>query len=173
MDMIWSKLREIVKDREAWRASVHGVMKSWTRLSSWTTTLLRWYWDYAKGFSGGSDGKESACKAQDTDSIPGSGRSPEKWMATCSSVLAWRIPWTEEPGGRQSIGLQSWTQQMQLSTEQHIRIFKVSENSLCIFFKEKILDSAKRKNWVSKKDSFGETQFSPSVVSDSLQPHGL
>ena len=40
----------------------------------------------------------------------------------------------------------SWTQQMQLSTEQHIRIFKVSENSLCIFFKEKILDSAKRKN---------------------------
>ena len=106
MDMIWSKLREIVKDREAWRASVHGVMKSWTRLSSWTTTLLRWYWDYAKGFSGGSDGKESACKAQDTDSIPGSGRSPEKWMATCSSVLAWRIPWTEEPGRLHSMGSQ-------------------------------------------------------------------
>ena len=51
-----------------------------------------------------------------------------------------------DPGVLQSIGLQSWTQQMQLSTEQHIRIFKVSENSLCIFFKEKILDSAKRKN---------------------------
>ena len=33
MDMILSKLREMVKDREAWRAAVHGVMKSWTRLS--------------------------------------------------------------------------------------------------------------------------------------------
>ena len=31
-------------------------------------------------------------------------------MATHSSILAWRIPWTEEPGGLQSIGLQSWTQ---------------------------------------------------------------
>jgi len=30
----------------------------------------------------------------------------EKGMATCSSVLAWRIPWTEEPRGLQSIGLQ-------------------------------------------------------------------
>ena len=32
-DMSWSKLREIVKDREAWRAAVHGVTKSQTRLS--------------------------------------------------------------------------------------------------------------------------------------------
>ena len=30
-------------------------------------------------------------------------------IATHSSILAWRIPWTEEPGGLQSIGLQSWT----------------------------------------------------------------
>ena len=30
----------------------------------------------------------------------------EKEMATCSSVLAWEIPWTEEPGGLQSMGLQ-------------------------------------------------------------------
>ena len=30
----------------------------------------------------------------------------EKGMATCSSILAWRIPWTEEPGGLQSKGLQ-------------------------------------------------------------------
>ena len=30
----------------------------------------------------------------------------EKGMATHSSILAWRIPWTEEPGGLQSMGLQ-------------------------------------------------------------------
>ena len=33
----------------------------------------------------------------------------EEEMATHSSILAWRIPWTEEPGGLQSMGLQSWT----------------------------------------------------------------
>ena len=33
----------------------------------------------------------------------------EKGMATHSSILAWRIPWTEEPGGQQSLGLPSQT----------------------------------------------------------------
>jgi len=37
-------------------------------------------------------------------SIPGSGRSLEKGMATHSSIPAWRVPWTEEPGGLQSMG---------------------------------------------------------------------
>ena len=92
------------------------------------------------GFPGISAGKESACNAGDTDSIPGEGIGywlqyswtspvaqrvknmpavsetwvpslgwedpPEEGMATLSSILAWRIPWTEEPGGLQSMVLQ-------------------------------------------------------------------
>ena len=51
-------------------------------------------------------GKESACKAEDSGLIPGSGRSPGGGNGTHSSLLAWRIPWTEEPGGLQSMGPQ-------------------------------------------------------------------
>ena len=38
MDMSFCKLQEIVKDREAWRAVVHGVAKNWSWLSNWTPT---------------------------------------------------------------------------------------------------------------------------------------
>ena len=44
--------------------------------------------------------------AKDTGSVPGSGRYPEEEMATHSSILAWRISWSEGPGGLQSMGLQ-------------------------------------------------------------------
>ena len=54
-------------------------------------------------FPGSSDGKESACNAGDLGLIPGLGRSPGEENATHSSILAWRIPWTEELGGLQSM----------------------------------------------------------------------
>ena len=56
-------------------------------------------------FPGGSDGKESASNVEDSGSILGLGRSPGKGMAIHSSILAWKIPWTEEPGGLQCMGL--------------------------------------------------------------------
>ena len=51
---------------------------------------ITWYWRYG----------------EDTSSIPGLGRPPEGEMAMHSSILAWRTPWTEEPGGLQALGLQ-------------------------------------------------------------------
>ena len=48
----------------------------------------------------------SAGDIRDAGTIPWLGRSPEEGMATHSSILAWRIPWREEPGGLQSIGFQ-------------------------------------------------------------------
>ena len=57
-------------------------------------------------FPGGSDGKESACNAEDPGSIPGVRKIPwrKEWLLT--PVLAWRIPWTVEPGWLQSMGSQ-------------------------------------------------------------------
>ena len=55
---------------------------------------------------GGSAAKNQPANTGDTGSIPGSGRSPGKEITTHSSVLAWEIPWTEEPGGLQFLGSQ-------------------------------------------------------------------
>ena len=46
-----------------------------------------------------SNGKESACNVGDLGSIPGLGRSLGEGMVTHSNILAWEIPWTEEPAG--------------------------------------------------------------------------
>ena len=48
--------------------------------------------------------KESACNSGDLSLIPGLEDSLEKEMATHSSILAWRISWTEEPGRLQFMG---------------------------------------------------------------------
>ena len=64
--------------------------------------LPRWCWE----FPGGSEGKASACM-QETQIWSLGWEAPlEKEMATHSSILAWRIPGTEEPGRLQSMGSQ-------------------------------------------------------------------
>ena len=65
------------------------------------------------GFPGGTVVKKkknppaSARDTRDMDSIPGSGRSSGEGMATHSSVLAWELPWTEEPAGVRGV-TDSW-----------------------------------------------------------------
>ena len=58
-------------------------------------------------FPGGSRSKESACKAGRPGFSPWVGKIPWRGMATHSSTLAWRLPWSEEPGGLQPMGSQS------------------------------------------------------------------
>ena len=66
-------------------------------------------------------------QAGDEGSIPGSGKIPlEEDIATHSSLLAWRIPWTEGPGGQQSKGCQRI--RYNLATE--LSPSKCSENSM-------------------------------------------
>ena len=57
MDVSLSELRELVMDREAWRAVIHGVAKSRTQLSDWIELNLM-------GFPGGASGKEPACQCR-------------------------------------------------------------------------------------------------------------
>ena len=59
----------------------------------------------------------------DTGSIPGSRKSPEKETTPHSSILVWKIAWTEEPGGPQAIALHE--SQTQLSNKQQWRIYHV------------------------------------------------
>jgi len=69
------------------------------------------------GFPGGSDGKESACNAGDQVLSLDEETLLKTGMATHSSILAWRIPWTEKPAGYSPWGCKEldMTEQLTLS----------------------------------------------------------
>ena len=69
------------------------------------------------GLPGSSNGKESTCNERDAGLFPGLGRSCREGKATHSNILAWRIPWREEPGGEE-LDAAEW-----LSTHTHAVIF--------------------------------------------------
>ena len=58
------------------------------------------------GFTGGSVVKNLPASAEDLGLVSGSGRSREEKLAAHSTILAWKIPLTVEPGGLQSMGSQ-------------------------------------------------------------------
>ena len=83
---------------------LQGVARKEDRESSWEysggSNVITW------GFPGGSETKDSACNVGDLGSIPGLGRSPGEGSGNPLHYSCWRIPWTEEPGGLQSVGSQ-------------------------------------------------------------------
>ena len=95
-------------DRRDWLAIVIEMQKGGPARVANTFTLFFFFSSSMiricskPGLSRWRSGKESICQCRrqvDKNSIPGLERSPGKAMATYSSILALKIPWTEEPGG--------------------------------------------------------------------------
>ena len=76
------------------------------------------------GFLDGSEGKASACNEETWVQSLSEEDPLKKEMATHSSILAWRTPWTEEPGGLQSLGSQRIGHDRVTNTQLKLNTFK-------------------------------------------------
>ena len=153
MNMSLSTLQELVMDREGWHAAVHGVAKSQDTTEeaelNWTEVIrgLPWWlipWRICLqcrrpgwGFPGGTSGKEHTCQCRRCKRHGFEGwEDPLEAMATHSSILAWRIPLTEEPGRLQSI----WSQRVRHDWSNlaylHITLYHIIKIQLkyCTYF---------------------------------------
>ena len=93
----------------SWRKSQRPTKASSTKSHCWTHVWLHSWLTISVGFPGGSGVKNPPTKQETGVQSLGQEDPLEKGTATHSSVVPWRIPWTEEPGGLQSMGSQkSW-----------------------------------------------------------------
>ena len=107
----WALLDEVGWFAGCWLDDARQVSKAniYGKAAGCQADISHVHSEFLMAFPNDSVDKESSCSAGDSGDlglIPGWEDPLEEEMATHSSILAWRIPWTEEPGGLQSMGLQ-------------------------------------------------------------------
>ena len=123
--------------------------------------------NHLPGFPGGSNDEESACLMGDPVQALGREDPLEEEMATHSSILAWRIPWAEEPGGLQSMGSQrvghDWAHEPPTLGKEGPVLFKLFV--LLFFFKLFVLKKSVLKHGVHKVYCYSLLVLSPTSIS--------